>query len=851
MKRFSFILIQFFLLSAAYAQPANDKDENAIPIDPTKCSADRAFSTINASDENIFGSGDKWASGLTYRDVWFKFTASAYDVDITVTGNSTGGGTTGGTLQNPVIALYTIDRSGTSISFSNQIGSLTKGAGVSTFYKGALTAGTTYYIRISSENNSTGTFKLCVNNYFPPLKAGQDLSTAAILCDKRSFTESNVSGTGSSNTESAGSCLGTESNSVWYKWTAQTSGTLTMDITPTVNTDDIDWIIYDLGTSGNINNKTVLRCAVGHGVDNKDCPTQPLYFKTGMNLTSTDIDELSGCGRPGQDGYVKAIDMIAGRTYALLVDNFSNGNNGFKLEFGGVGEFQGPTAKISVTNSQPCTINQNFTFSSAGSIGYTKVLWTFGEGASPATSTLPSPPVVSYATPGFKTAVLQVFNDDGCSVGITESFMVGIKPEQPVINGIKPSYCIGETITLNTPVQAGAVYLWIGPDGFTSDQREINIPISDAAKAGIYRLTITVFGCTSDPASVTVPPIGQTPTASFTSSGVNLCESQQTYTFTNTSQNFQTLRWNFGDGASVGPGAGAQTYRITYSTLGKKSITLEAIGTSGCVSTFSQQISVTMRPDLPILSANKPDFCLTDTIKLSTPAQADVTYQWTGPNNFTSDLRSIEIPVISGTVAGTYRLVISRDACSTQASIVIPAIFKNPVAAFRAEPRLPAKLSLPIRVRFFNESVGADAYMWDFGDGQTSTDKDPEHTYLDAGNFDVTLTVFKSSVCSASVVKGKFMISANNILFIPNTFTPNNDATNDEFVVSITNIKTYRIQIFNRYGVSMFISEDLFDNWKGTYKNEPLPVGTYYYLINALDFNDNIIKKSGSVTILR
>ena len=638
MKHFIFLLIQFFLLSAAYAQPANDRDENAIPIDPTKCSADRAYTTINSTDENTFGAGDKWTSGQTYRDVWFKFTASAYDVDITVTGNSTGGGTTGGTLQNPLIALYTIDRSGSSISFASLVGSLTKGAGVSTFYKGALTAGTTYFIRVSAENNSTGTFKLCVNNYFPPLKAGQDLSTAAILCDKRAFTESNVSGTGSSNKESAGSCLGTESNSVWYKWTARTSGSLTMDITPTVNTDDIDWIIYDLGVSGNINNKAVLRCAVGHGVDNKDCPTQPLYFKTGMNLTSTDIDELSGCGRPGQDGYVKAIDMIAGHTYALLVDNFSNGNNGFKLEFGGTGEFLGPTAKISVTNSQPCTINQNFTFSSAGSTGFSRVLWTFGEGASPATSTLTNPPPVSYATPGFKTAVLQVFNDDDCSVGITESFMVGIKPGTPTISGLRPNYCIGETITLNTPAQPDAIYTWTGPDGFISDQREISIPVSNAAKAGIYRVSITIFGCTSDPASVTVPPIGQTPTASFTNSGANLCTPQQTFTFANTSQNFQTLRWNFGDGASVLPGAGGKTYQISYSTSGTKSITLEAIGSSGCVSSFSQQISVTTRPDLPIISANKPDFCLTDTIKLSTPAQADVSYQWTGPGNFRSCL---------------------------------------------------------------------------------------------------------------------------------------------------------------------------------------------------------------------
>ncbi len=95
------------------------------------------------------------------------------------------------------------------------------------------------------------------------------------------------------------------------------------------------------------------------------------------------------------------------------------------------------------------------------------------------------------------------------------------------------------------------------------------------------------------------------------------------------------------------------------------------------------------------------------------------------------------------------------------------------------------------------------------------------------------------------------MISPDNILFIPNTFTPNNDASNDEFVVSMTNIKTYRIRIFNRYGTHLFTSDDLFNNWKGTYKNEPLPVGTYYYVIDATDFNDTVIKRSGSVTILR
>lgn len=847
------LIFLFFSVLNAYAQPANDKYDNAIPLsDPTKCSSDAAYSNINATDENFFGTAPQWPANETGKDVWFKFTASAYDVNITVTGNSTGGGTTGGTLQNPLIALYTIDNSDNSISYSAQVGSLSAGTSISTYYKGSLIVGKVYYIRVSARNNATGTFKLCINNYFAPVKAGQDCNTASILCDKRTFTESNVAGTGNSNTESAGSCLGRESNSVWYKWTAANTGTLTMDITPTINTDDIDWVLYDLGTAGNCNNKILLRCAAGHGVDNQGCRNDPLYFKTGMNLTSTEFSEESGCGHGGQDGYLKYIDMDQGHVYALLVDNFSNGNNGFKIEFGGSGQFEGPTAKINLTTNKPCTVDQNFTFNNTGSTGYTSLHWTFGENASIASSNANGPHNISYSTPGFKTAVLQLFNDEGCSVVVTESFLVGLKPAVPLISGLKPQYCMGETINLNTPQQKNATYFWTGPAGFTSDQPEISIPIDNDGKAGTYTLNITIYGCTSDAASVVIPPIGQTPVASFTNTLANPCTAQQTYTFTNTSTNYQKIRWNFGDGANIQTGGGNNIYTVSYATSGIKTITLEAEGSSGCLSISRQDLTVALSPARPVISSNKPDFCLSDTIRLSTPIQTDAIYHWTGPNNFTSDQRSVEIPVNSIAVAGTYTLVISRGSCSTEAvNVTIPPIFKNPIAAFRAEPKIPSRLAIPIRVRFFNESKDADAYLWNFGDGQTSTEENPEHIYLSAGNFDVTLTVFKSSVCSASVLQGQFIISADNILFIPNTFTPNNDAVNDEFVVSMTNINIYRIQIFNRYGVSMFISHDIFDNWKGTYKSELVPVGTYYYLINATDYNDNVIKKSGSVTILR
>ncbi|HEY0670583.1 MAG TPA: gliding motility-associated C-terminal domain-containing protein, partial [Sphingobacteriaceae bacterium] len=127
----------------------------------------------------------------------------------------------------------------------------------------------------------------------------------------------------------------------------------------------------------------------------------------------------------------------------------------------------------------------------------------------------------------------------------------------------------------------------------------------------------------------------------------------------------------------------------------------------------------------------------------------------------------------------------------------------------------------------------------------------PVHEYTTSGDFDVTLTAFKSNICQATVVHGTFVIRHGITMFIPNTFTPNGDAVNDEFVVTITNLTNYHIRIFNRWGEQLFEAHDIFDNWKGLYKGTQVPVGTYFYIIEALDINNQPIKNSGSVTVIR
>ena len=105
--------------------------------------------------------------------------------------------------------------------------------------------------------------------------------------------------------------------------------------------------------------------------------------------------------------------------------------------------------------------------------------------------------------------------------------------------------------------------------------------------------------------------------------------------------------------------------------------------------------------------------------------------------------------------------------------------------------------------------------------------------------------------CNNNVSKGKLILRYQVVIFIPNTFTPNGDGINDVFNVKITSLKTYHISIFNRLGSKLFDGYDLANAWAGTYQGHPVPIGTYYYVIDAVSLNDDNLKESGFVTVLR
>jgi gliding motility-associated-like protein len=88
--------------------------------------------------------------------------------------------------------------------------------------------------------------------------------------------------------------------------------------------------------------------------------------------------------------------------------------------------------------------------------------------------------------------------------------------------------------------------------------------------------------------------------------------------------------------------------------------------------------------------------------------------------------------------------------------------------------------------------------------------------------------------------------------FIPNALTPNNDGFNDYFIVEcLEQIDGGELTVFNRWGNEVYHSDDYKNDWKGYYKGEPLPEGTYYYIIKFTDHDGILINKAGDLTILR
>lgn len=134
-------------------------------------------------------------------------------------------------------------------------------------------------------------------------------------------------------------------------------------------------------------------------------------------------------------------------------------------------------------------------------------------------------------------------------------------------------------------------------------------------------------------------------------------------------------------------------------------------------------------------------------------------------------------------------------------------------------------------INFIDLSVGDPiSWNWDFGDGNSSKDENPVHSFSDAGEYQVELKVVNFAGCTA-IISVLVEISNDYLLIIPNAFTPKrDDGKNNYFKPYYRGIVQMEFMIFNTWGELIYVSEDLESKgWDGTLNGVEVPNGNYVY----------------------
>jgi gliding motility-associated-like protein len=325
---------------------------------------------------------------------------------------------------------------------------------------------------------------------------------------------------------------------------------------------------------------------------------------------------------------------------------------------------------------------------------------------------------------------------------VVNAVPVAVVTATPAAAGI----CPGGTTTITAGATGPAVsgYTW-NPGG----QSGSSISVSPAATTTYTVSGQDANGCTvTASTTVTVNPV---PLASFTASADSICQgSTETVVFNGTASGTATYDWNNFIGATVQSGSGAGPYTLVYNTPG--TFTLQLQVTDGCPSAIaSKQVVVSERP-VADFDINPTPICAGDAVS--------VTFTGTKPGASTASWNWIGGKVLSGSGFGPYtvsyfnsnliKVTVKNGACTVVSAAKAVTVTPGSLAAFDVQP--PGGC-VPATVQFVNQSENANTYKWTFGDGQVSTDANPQHVYGNTGNYTVTLEVSNYGQCPGTLTK--------------------------------------------------------------------------------------------------
>lgn len=203
--------------------------------------------------------------------------------------------------------------------------------------------------------------------------------------------------------------------------------------------------------------------------------------------------------------------------------------------------------------------------------------------------------------------------------------------------------------------------------------------------------------------------------------------------------------------------------------------------------------------------------------------------------------------------SGIYSIKIPTSGCDSTVILDLTIEPKPNASIYVTSDTIQAGVSIPL----ISTNTNATGYLW-YGNAYFTDPNLPNTNAILNNAAWIYLTVTNSNNCSNT--DSLFMRMENNdgdncedaYLFIPNTFTPNQDGINDTYKIISLNINVKSFLIFNRWGAKVFEASTYNDSWNGKFTNEDCPEGVYYFLIHYDSCADKSNRsKHGSITLLR
>lgn len=488
--------------------------------------------------------------------------------------------------------------------------------------------------------------------------------------------------------------------------------------------------------------------------------------------------------------------------------------------------------------------------------------WDFGNGQ---TSNSQVSAYQTYAADGIYPVQLTVTSDSGC-VHVKDD-VIEIFPS-PIADFMFDSVCFPLAIQwqdLSDPNGAYNInqWAWEFSDGQTSlsASPQVSFP-----QFGAYGATLTITnqaGC-KDEISLGDALVHPVPVADYYTElkhcfGEGLIFTDQSIIEVLSDDQIISWQYDFGDGDTEVAPSGSHY----YASPGLYHLELSVTSNHGCEHTITNEVEVYPLPDVAF-DADPKEGCdplfvqFTDQSSIlapyslqgwswnlgelgATPSSQNPYYLYDTQNLGAHDFATYNVSL----------QVTSANGCTSSLMLNdFITVHPVPYALFSTDPDQIASIVHPLFQFTDLSTVNVTSWQWSFGDGFGATVQNPNYTYLEVGNYVVTLAVATDFGCQ-DTISYSVIVEPQFTFYVPNAFTPNNDGINDLFFGSGEAVTDYNMQIFDRWGEVIFESNSMDHKWDGIYKGLPAEAGQYVYKFQIRDWKGDDHQYSGGVNLLR